>query len=222
MTCQGEREVFEIAMGRLERNLREMMKLLSEAEGRRRAWRRLNSMLSDPGAELDSMVIREDAKEAGPATRVLFILPSLGTAFFVILSLRPVGILGRVASDLLAVVILPSILAWGLPKVLLLADQVGTANYRRWRTYCCHALVPALGMAFVARIIFYFSGLLAAILVGLGLVLSSRAFIAAHDEWLDLPESGRWTAGVLYFLCLLTCGLATGFLLDAGILARSA
>ena len=161
-------------------------------------------------------------KRLAPATRVLFILPSLGTAFFVILSLRPVGILGRVASDLLAVVILPSILAWGLPKVLLLADQVGTANYRRWRTYCCHALVPALGMAAVPELYSTSQGYWQRSASGLGLVLSSRAFIAAHDEWLDLPESGRWTAGVLYFLCLLTCGLATGFLLDAGILARSA
>ena len=209
-------------MGRLERNLREMLKLLTEAEGRQRAWKRLQSMMSDPGSELDSMVIRHEMKEAGPATRVLFCLPALGTAIFVILSLRPVGILSRVASDLLAVIILPSILAWGLPKLLLLADQTGTANYRRWRTYCCHALVPALVMAFIARIAFHFSGLIAGVCVGLGLVLSSRAFVSAHDEWLDLPESGRWAAGALYFLGLLACGLATGFLLNAGLLARSA
>ncbi|MBM64779.1 MAG: hypothetical protein CMH55_00930 [Myxococcales bacterium] len=176
----------------------------------------------DPGAALDSMMIRDEAKEAGAATRVLFLLPSLGTAIFVILSLRPVGILGRAASDLLAVVILPSILAWGLPKVLLLADQVGTSNYRRWRTYCCHALVPALTMAFLARLVFHFSGILAGLCLGLGLCLSSRAFVAAHDEWLDLPEDGRWVAGGIFLSCLLACGLATAFLLDAGILARSA
>jgi hypothetical protein len=209
-------------MGRLERNLREMLNLLADAEGRRLTWKRLKSLLSDPGAALDSMVIRDEAREAGPATRVLFLLPSLGTAIYLILSLQPVGILGRAASDLLSVMILPSILAWGLPKVLLLVDQVGTANYRRWRTYCCHTLVPALAMAFAARLVFHFSGILAAGCLVTGLVLSSRAFVSAHDEWLDLPEDRRIVAASLYFVCLLTCGLTTAFLLDAGVLARSA
>ena len=199
-----------------------MLNLLADHQGRRLTWARMKSLLVDPGAALDSMVIREETREAGAATRILFLLPSLGTAVYLILSLQPVGILGRAASDLLSVMILPSILAWGLPKVLLLVDQVGTANYRRWRTYCAHALIPALAMAFAARILFHFSGILAALCLAIGIGLSSRAFVSAHDEWLDLPEDRWLTAAAIYFACLLTCGLATAFLLDAGILTRSA
>ena len=120
--------------------------------------------------------------------------------------------------DLLAVAILPTVLALVMPGLNLLFDIPASENRYRWRTFATHALVPALIGTAAARILAPFSWTAGAVTVIAGYVISVRMYYQCCNDWVAVPDQRRLQASALFLGALMVYGLVAALLFQAGLI----
>ena len=125
--------------------------------------------------------------------------------------------MARVAADLLAVAILPTLIASIMPGLSLLFDVDASANRYRWRTFLTHALVPALVATAAARVLEPFSVAASTVAVLIGYFASARVFRVCCDDWASVPEHRRLAATGIFLAVLTVSGLFSALLFRAGL-----
>lgn len=201
-----------------EKSLRLIAAHLASPGGWRASLQRARGLSFEPGATLDAMLLRGEARHADAASMSLFLLPAGATLVTALLSLNPSGVLAAVTADLLAVAILPSLIAWPMPGLTLLFDIDASVNRYRWRTFLTHALAPALVATAAARLLAPFSQTASFVVVFLGYLATARVFHLCCDDWVSVPESKRLQCASLYLSLLFIIGLFSTLLFRAGLI----
>jgi predicted membrane channel-forming protein YqfA (hemolysin III family) len=200
-----------------EKSMRLIAAQLATSEGWQDALRRAIGLCFEPGATLDSLMLQQNKRHADAATMSLYLLPAAATFITAVLSLSPAGVLAMVLADLLAVAMLPTLLALSFPPLSLLFDIGASANRYRWRTFVTHALVPILVATALARLLQPFSGGAAFVALVFGYANSARLFYLCCDDWVAVPEQRRLQATATFVGLLLLISAFSALLLRAGL-----
>ena len=200
-----------------EKSMRLIVAQLSSAEGFREVVARTSGLCFEPGATLDALKLQNKARRADAPTLSAYFLPAAAAFMTSILSLEPGGILAKVTADLLAVAILPTLLAVLIPGLNLLFDIDATENRYQWRTFIAHVLVPALVATAAARFLAPFSGLASILAVMVGYCGTARLYFICCDDWGGVPERRRLPATIVFMSSLMTYGLFSALLFHAGL-----
>jgi hypothetical protein len=200
-----------------EKSMRLIAAQLSSPDGLRAVVQRATGLCFEPGATLDALMMRREARHADAATLSLYLLPGAATLVTALLSLNPGGMLARVAADLLAVAMLPTMIALTMPGLSLLFDVEASPNRYRWRTFISHALVPALIATAAARVLEPFSVAASTLAILVGYLASARVFQVCCDDWASVPEHRRLHATVIFIAVLMLYGLFSALLFKAGL-----
>lgn len=179
---------------------------------------RMTGLCFEPGATLDALMLQNRARHADAASMSVYLLPALAAFMTALLSLQPSGILAKVTADLLAVAILPTVLALVMPGLNLLFDIPASENRYRWRTFATHALVPALIGTAAARILAPFSWTAGAVTVIAGYAISVRMYYQCCNDWIAVPDQRRLQASALFLGALMVYGLVAALLFQAGLI----
>jgi len=204
------------SMAGIERAFRETLTVLQSRDGLARAWHRLIGLTFEPGVTLDAIHLQGKQRRAGPETLVLFLLPSAAHVAVSIISWRPSGIFVGPLMELVCVALVPWAMARIMPPLLLLFDVESTENWRRWRTYVAHTLVPILGASALAQFLEPFSGLTAGFIMVAGYCATVRCFWLTADDWVGTSEARRTTVAAVALAALIVLGLTTSFLFSVG------
>ena len=200
-----------------EKSMRLIAAQISSPEGVRDVLQRAGGLCFEPGATLDGLMMQRQARHADAATMSVYLLPAAATLVTALLSLEPAGMLARVTADLLAVAILPTLIALIMPGLSLLFDVDASANRYRWRTFISHVLVPALVATAAARILEPFSATASFLAIFIGYFASARVFRVCCDDWAAVPEHRRLAATVIFVVVLMFYGLFSALLFKAGL-----
>ena len=201
-----------------EKSMRLIVAQLSSKDGLREVLARTTGLCLEPGATLDGLMLQNKARHADAATLTAYLLPATAALLTAILSLAPGGILAKVTADLLAVAILPTILAAVMPGLNLLFDIDASENRYRWRTFISHVLVPALVGTACARFLAPFSTAAGTLTVLLGYAVSARTYMVCCNDWVAVPERRQLQATVLFMSTLTIYGLFSALLFQAGLI----
>ena len=201
-----------------EKSMRLIVAQLSSKDGLREVFARTTGLCLEPGATLDGLMLQNKARHADAASLSAYLLPATAAFMTAILSLEPGGILAKVTADLLAVAILPTLLAVLMPGLNLLFDIDASENRYRWRTFITHVLVPALVATAFARFLAPFSVAASTIAVLVGYVVSARTYLVCCDDWVAVPERRQFHATVLFMSALSIYGLFSALLFQAGLI----
>jgi len=200
-----------------EKSMRLIVTQLSTTEGVREVISRVSGLCFEPGATLDSLKLQNKARRADAETLSAYFLPAAAAFATSILSLEPGGILAKVTADLLAVAILPTLLALLLPALNLLFDIDATENRYQWRTFVAHVLIPALVGTAAARFLAPFSDFASTLAVIAGYLGSARIYLICCDDWVGVPERREVPATIVFTVTLVTYGLFSALLFNAGL-----
>ena len=201
-----------------EKSMRLIAAQLSSKAGLREVVARTAGLCLEPGATLDGLRLQNRARHADAASLSAYLMPASAAFITAILSLEPGGILATVTADLLAVAILPTLLAVLMPNLNLLFDIDASENRYRWRTFITHVLVPALVGTACARFLAPFSSAASGLAVVIGYTVSARTYLVCCDDWVAVPERRQLQATVLFMATLSTYSLVSALLFQAGLI----
>jgi hypothetical protein len=204
------------SMAGIERAFRETLGLAQNRDGRAKAWHRLVGLTFEPGVTLDAIHLQGKQRRAGPETLVLFLLPSAAHVAVSIVSWRPSGLFAGPLMELVCFALMPWAVARIMPPFLLLFDVESTANWRRWRTYVCHALVPILGANALAQFLEPFSWLTSGAILVAGYCGSARCFWLTAEDWVGSSEGRRGTVAAVALVTLVALSLTSSILFAVG------